>query len=480
MQSTSTTRVSVEPGGTGVAAHVGLHALGTLADQLGLGASLSARVTPQGERMPLHDRGKVLVQMALVLAGGGESCSDIEHLRAQSDLFGSVPSDTTVFRTFQELHRSARSELAPALAEVRAKVWSKVDTHRSAPVILDIDASIVEIHSESKEMAEPTYKGGFGFHPMFCFSDLTGEALSSVLRAGNAGANTVADHVTVLDRAIDQLPSRIAKGHRAGDDAASTSRQVIVRADSAGCTTGFLEACRERNVSFFVTVRANAQLESAIHETSVVDSMWTPSVTQDGTLRDGACGLRGDRAHRHARSPYGHSLHHSQRAPAPRGPAQPVSLARVPLLGLLHRLRRRPRRARQDDARARARREPHPTSEGLGALSHALHELRGEQHVAPGSDDGSRPRQVVPAALPGRQVARRSPEGPSLGALSRTGPPCEKCTQPHRATPRRMADGHGAARCLPAHRTAHLTFVTVPRDRTDVPLHVRTRVTSQK
>ena len=193
-----------------------------------------------------------------------------------------------MFRTFQELNRSARSELAPALAEVRAKVWSKVDTHRSAPVILDIDASIVEIHSESKEMAEPTYKGGFGFHPMFCFSDLTGEALSSVLRAGNAGANTVADHVTVLDRAIDQLPSRIAKGHRAGDEAALTSRQVIVRADSAGCTTGFLTSCRERNVSFFVAVRANAQLESAIHETSVIDSMWTPSVTQDGTLRDGA------------------------------------------------------------------------------------------------------------------------------------------------------------------------------------------------
>jgi len=288
MQSTSTTRVSVESGGTGVAAHVGLHALGTLADQLGLGASLSERIAPQGERMPAHDRGKVLVQMALVLAGGGESCSDIEHLRSQGDLFGSVPSDTTVFRTFHELTGTQRTELAPAIAEVRAKVWKKLDKDLSKPVILDIDASIVEIHTESKEMAEPTYKGGFGFHPMFCFSDLTGEALSSVLRAGNAGANTVADHVTVLDRAIDQLPSRIAKGHRAGDDAASTSRQVIVRADSAGCTTGFLEACRERNVSFFVTVRANAQLESAIYETSVIDSMWTPSVTQDGTLRDGA------------------------------------------------------------------------------------------------------------------------------------------------------------------------------------------------
>ena len=133
MQSTSTTRVSVEPGGTGVAAHVGLHALGTLADQLGLGASLSARVTPQGERMPLQDRGKVLVQMALVLAGGGESCSDIEHLRAQSDLFGSVPSDTTVFRTFQELNRPrARSWLPrwPRSAPRSGARWTRIAAPR--------------------------------------------------------------------------------------------------------------------------------------------------------------------------------------------------------------------------------------------------------------------------------------------------------------------------------------------------------------
>lgn len=86
--------VSVRSGGHGVAAHVGLHALGTLADQLGLGASLSSRSTPRGERAPLHDRGKVLVQLSLVLAGGGESCADIEHPRAQEEIFGSVPSDS--------------------------------------------------------------------------------------------------------------------------------------------------------------------------------------------------------------------------------------------------------------------------------------------------------------------------------------------------------------------------------------------------
>ncbi len=164
MHSTSTSPVSVESGGDGVATHVGLHALGALADRVGLGASLSSRIAPRGERLPRHDRGKVLVQMALVLAGGGESCADIEHLRIQEELFGSVPSDTTVFRTFHEFDATQRASLAEALTEVRARVWTKLDTQSSDPVILDFDASLVDVHSELKEQAAPTYKGGFGFY----------------------------------------------------------------------------------------------------------------------------------------------------------------------------------------------------------------------------------------------------------------------------------------------------------------------------
>ena len=109
MNGISARRVIVEPGGAGVVAHVGLHALGYFADRLGLGDSLSARIPRTGERLPMHDRGKVLVHMALMLAGGGESCADIEHLRLQADLFGSVPSDSTVFRTFHQLAASTTS-----------------------------------------------------------------------------------------------------------------------------------------------------------------------------------------------------------------------------------------------------------------------------------------------------------------------------------------------------------------------------------
>jgi hypothetical protein len=274
----STARVKVESGGSGVAAHVGLHALGSFADRLGLGDALSDAIPVLGERLPVHDRGKVLTQMALVLAGGGESCLDIEHLRAQSDLFGSVPSDSTVWRTFHELTAPVLDDLADAVAGVRAEVWRRTaQTTGAAPVVLDIDASLVEIHTDTKEGTGPTYKGGWGFHPMLCFADATGECLSALLRSGNAGANSAADHLSVLDAALAQLPSATIEG-----------RELVVRTDSAGCTRAFIDGCRERHVRFMVVARTNAQVEGAIFDTIGMDELWEPARTQGGGLRDGA------------------------------------------------------------------------------------------------------------------------------------------------------------------------------------------------
>jgi hypothetical protein len=175
------------------------------------------------------------------------------------------------------------------MAEVRTEVWRRSGaTAGSAPVLLDIDASLVEIHSEHKVAAAPTFKGGYGFHPMFCFADATGETLAGVLRPGNAGANTVADHVDVLDGAVDQLPGEIALGHRPGDDPSVVQREVVVRADSAGCTEGFLSACRERNIGFYVTVRSNAQVTGAILAAAGLDGVWQQALSQDGEPREGA------------------------------------------------------------------------------------------------------------------------------------------------------------------------------------------------
>jgi len=276
-------------GGDQVVAHVGLHSLGDFADRLGLGEHLSARIPIPAERAPLHDRGKVLVHCALMLAGGGETCADIEHLRAQGDLFGHVASDSTLYRTFHEITSEVRKAIALGFAEVRHEVWRRsAATKGKGPIYLDIDASLIEIHSENKEETGPNYSGGFGFHPLLCFADCTGDALSGLQRPGNAGANTVADHVVVLDEAIAQLPAEIALGHRLGDDPSLVTRTVVVRADSAGCSEKFATAARARNVGFSGVCRSNRHIHSAIFDTLRFEELWCQAVKQNGEDREGA------------------------------------------------------------------------------------------------------------------------------------------------------------------------------------------------
>lgn len=288
MKSNSIVPLVVEGGGTQVVAHVGLHVLGSFADRLGLGDSLSKAVVPKGERLPVHDRGKVLCQAMLMLAGGGEACADIEHLRAQPDLFGSVASDSTLYRTFRDLDADTLDRLRTAVAEARVRAWRRMGaTTGTATVVLDVDASLHEIHSENKEETAAHYKGGFGFHPIYCFADATGETLAELLRPGNAGANTIVDHVTVLDRAIAQLPAEIAVGHRAGDDPSLVSRPVQVRTDSAGCTD-FVAHCRARNIGFAVIARANNQVHAAISRAIGDEQRWHQAITQAGDDRRGA------------------------------------------------------------------------------------------------------------------------------------------------------------------------------------------------
>ena len=288
MNSNSTVPVVVEGGGDQVVAHVGLHALGAFADRLRLGDSLSAAIPISGERAPLHDRGKVLVQAMLMLAGGGEACADIEHLRSQPELFGSVPSDSTLYRSFRHVDAATLRALWAAMGEVRATVWRRSSaTTGTAAVVLDIDSSLHQIHSENKAETAPNYKGGFGFHPIYCFADATGETLGVLLRPGNAGANTITDHVTVLDQAIAQLPAEIAVGHRDGDDPSLVRRPLQVRCDSAGCTD-FVWRARARNVGFAVVARSNANMHAAISRLTTDDDAWQPAVRQDGEKRAGA------------------------------------------------------------------------------------------------------------------------------------------------------------------------------------------------
>ncbi|MEA2001273.1 MAG: IS1380 family transposase [Actinomycetota bacterium] len=288
MNATSTRTVVVEAGGTQVVGHVGLHALGSFADRLGVGETLSGAIGWSGPGRPVHDRGRVLIQTMLMLAGGGESCADIEAFASQERLFGRVCSDTTLYRTFTDtLTPDAVERARRAMAQIRSEVWRRTTAiDGDDAVVLDVDATLVEIHSENKDGAGPHYNGGYGFHPLFCFADATGDVLSGMLRAGNAAANNTSDLLAVVDDAVGQLPPDMATGHRAGNDAGLVTRRLVVRSDSAGGTHLFTKGLRARNISFAVVARTQTAVSAAITTANEDPNRWQTAVDQDGSEID--------------------------------------------------------------------------------------------------------------------------------------------------------------------------------------------------
>jgi hypothetical protein len=286
VDATSTVQRLRVTGGDGSTAQlVGAHMLGELADRIGLSWAYSAAVPWRGERAPAHDRGRLLAQVAVMLAAGGRCVADMAALRDQPVLFGQVASDPTIWRTFDAINPDVLEALRAARAQARARVWSQRRGRRRGPLVLDVDASLVEIHSERKQRAASHYKGGFGFHPMFCFTD-RGEALAGILRPGNAAANSGADQLAVVDMAIAQLPADVAVGHHPGDDASLVRQRIVVRADTAGHVHAFIAGLVTRNIEFSVSARASAQLDTAIRQ--IPARRWRPAINPDGSPRRGA------------------------------------------------------------------------------------------------------------------------------------------------------------------------------------------------
>jgi hypothetical protein len=265
-------RLVVTGDGKNVVGHVGSRLLCDLADELGLTEALSSAMAPTKQRCRGHDRGRVLVDLAVMLADGGETITDLAVLRDQPQLFGEVASLATAWRTLDAIDDAALARIGAARAAARAEAWAA----GADPgfYVIDIDATLVDAHSE-KEQAAPTYKRGFGFHPLLAFLDATGEALAAKLRPGNAGSGTATDHVEVLDDALVQIPVD------------PTETEVIARADSAGLSHDFVNACRDRQVRFVIGHRLTTEIANVL--VNVGESAWQPAISADGsTERDGA------------------------------------------------------------------------------------------------------------------------------------------------------------------------------------------------
>ncbi|GGO98703.1 IS1380 family transposase [Wenjunlia tyrosinilytica] len=252
----------------------------------GLDQAISAALAPWRKPRAVHDPGKILLDVALAVALGGDCLADVGMLRAEPAVFGPVASDPTVSRLVDTLAASGEKALRAiraARAEARQRAWQLADgkaPDAGRAVTVDLDGVLVTAHSD-KEDAAPTWKRTYGHHPLMGFVDHgpggTGEPVAALLRPGNAGSNTAADHITATQPALAQLPKKYRRG-----------RQTLIRTDSAGGTHDFVAwlAQRGRWLSYSVGMVITDTIHQ--HVLKVPASAWTPAVEADGGIRDGA------------------------------------------------------------------------------------------------------------------------------------------------------------------------------------------------
>jgi hypothetical protein len=264
--------VEVTADGTGLVSHAGSGLLAQVADKLELTRGLSLRLAGLKQRRRGHDLGRVIRDLAVMLADGGECVSDLGAVRDQEALFGPVASDSTAFRAIDKIASmtGGLDALRSAHARARERFWELGGAPERLTV--DVDATLITAHSE-KENAAGNYKGGYGFHPLQAYLDETREALGGLLRPGNAGANTAEDHKAVIDLALGQVPAKYLEG-----------LEILVRADSAGATHGLIDYCREGNMRFSVGYELTGPVRSAILQ--IPADAWVAALDGDGSERN--------------------------------------------------------------------------------------------------------------------------------------------------------------------------------------------------
>jgi Transposase DDE domain group 1 len=263
--------VEVTADGEGLVSHAGIALLAELAERAGLTAALSEALSGTRERRSAHDPGRVLVDVAVMLADGGDCVTDLDAYRGQERLFGARASETTTHRVLKSIDGPLLATVRAARARARAQVWDA--GARPGTLTFNIDATLLTAHSD-KERAAGNYKHGYGFHPLGCWLDETGEPLAAILRPGNAGSNTAEDHFTVLGLALAQVPTQ------------DLEREMLVRTDIGGCTHAFTGDCREAGIRFSVGYELTDTVRTTILDTP--EAQWVQAIDSDGQDRDGA------------------------------------------------------------------------------------------------------------------------------------------------------------------------------------------------
>jgi hypothetical protein len=281
-RSRSVRRVEVTTDGKNLVSHAGTALLTELADRSGLTRAMSEAMGECGISWHTHDPGVVLTHLAVAIADGADCLADFAVLREQDELFGPVASIATAWRAIQATSSLELRQIPKAVAAAREVIW------KAAPpgdLVLDFDATLLDVASD-KQDAAPTYKHGFGFHPLGVWCDTTSEPLAAMLRPGNAGSNDAAHHLELLDRALSVLPPDYRAGHDVGDDPSEVIHPILVRADSAGATHDFVCGIVEANCEFSIGFSLGSSVREALLLAQEED--WTSATEPGGSRRDGA------------------------------------------------------------------------------------------------------------------------------------------------------------------------------------------------
>jgi Transposase DDE domain group 1 len=278
-------KITVSADGQGLVSQAGALLLLETARVTGLGQGLAAGLARWRAPRAVHDPGKILTDVAVALALGGDCLADVAVLRSQPDLAGPVASDPVISRLVSALAADAPRALGAirkARAAARERAWmlggDRAPDADGSLIPVDIDATIIIAHSD-KEKAAPTWKKTFGFHPLAAFADhgaaAAGEPLGIMLRPGNAGSNTAAEHIEVTRLALAQLPCRLR-------------RRVLIRTDSGGGTHDFLAWLTSpgRRLHYSVGMTITEDMHQAI--LTLPDRVWEPAYDADGQVRPGA------------------------------------------------------------------------------------------------------------------------------------------------------------------------------------------------
>jgi hypothetical protein len=276
-------KIVVSSDGAGIVCQAGGLLLMETLRVSGLDHGLAGALARWRRPRSVHDPAKVVADLAVMLALGGDCLADVAVLRNSPELFGPVASDPTVSRLVTALagaESKALRSIRTARAAARERVWNLAGERapgaggRLIPV--DLDATVVIAHSE-KEHAAPTWKRTFGHHPMTAFIDhgegAGGEAAVLLLRPGNAGSNTAADHITAGRLALNQIPAHLHK-------------QVLIRTDSGGGTHAFLDWVAARRLKYSIGFNLTDDICAAI--LALPESIWEVAYDADRQPRDGA------------------------------------------------------------------------------------------------------------------------------------------------------------------------------------------------